>query len=394
MLLGSNLKQTSTYNRRVVLQTVRQHGSISKAEIARETNLTSQTISHIVNKLLDEDILIITGKREGKRGQPAQELELNPNGAYTLGFHLEKEQLIGLVMDLKGEVRQHVILEHDAPAIEEVVTTITQHSNRLIQQTQIDEAKILGLGFAFPGPFRAHQAPSEFVPTYPQWGKNDAQPLLEEALGHPVFIEDSSAASAIEEWFLGKARTMCHFFYVFIGTGIGGGAIINGLPYRGVSGNATEFGHLSIELDGRPCRCGGKGCLERYVSIRELLKFLRHQGPGKVDLHDLEGLFKRREPKVLEWLEYAVKQMTIALINVENFMEPEAIFFGGRLPENMLTYFITRLEEAVTPLRMRHKPSHPVYLTASNQELSAAIGAAVLPIYHFLFPQHKHLLIR
>jgi predicted transcriptional regulator len=105
MLFGSNLKRTSTYNRRVVLQTIRLHGPTSKAEIARETNLTSQTISTIVNKLLDEGILIVTGKREGQRGQPALELELNPDGAYTLGFHLEKEQLIGLLMDLKGQTR-------------------------------------------------------------------------------------------------------------------------------------------------------------------------------------------------------------------------------------------------------------------------------------------------
>ena len=67
MLFGSNLKQASTYNRRVVLQTIRQHSPVSKAEIARETNLTSQTISTIVNKLIDEGIVVATGKREGKR---------------------------------------------------------------------------------------------------------------------------------------------------------------------------------------------------------------------------------------------------------------------------------------------------------------------------------------
>jgi predicted NBD/HSP70 family sugar kinase len=394
MLFGSNLKQASSYNRRVVLQTVRQHGPLSKAEIARETNLTNQTISIIVNKLIDENILVVTGKREGKRGQPAQELELNPDGAYTLGFHLEKEQLIGLLMDLKGQTRKHVFLKHDAPKMDEVIVKMTKYSEVLIRQTAIAQERILGVGFAFPGPFRAHQAPAEFAPTYPLWGKKDVKLVLEQQLGYPVFIEDSSAASAIEEWFLGKGQGMKHFFYVFIGLGIGGGAIINGQPYRGVAGNATEFGHLCIEQDGRPCRCGGRGCLERYVSIRELLRFLHQDGLGDIELYDLQALFEVQEPKVLEWLEYAAKKMAVALINVENFMEPETIFFGGRLPENMLSHFIKLLEKAMGPLRMSHKPIQPQYLMASNKEFSAAIGAAVLPIYHFLFPQHKNLLIQ
>lgn len=96
----------------------------------------------------------------------------------------------------------------------------------------------------------------------------------------------------------------------------------------------------------------------------------------------------------MEWLEYGARQMAVALITIENFMEPEAIFFGGRMPENMISYFITLLEKEIQPLRMRHKPFQPQYLTASNREFSAAIGAAVLPIHHFLFPQHKNLLIR
>jgi predicted NBD/HSP70 family sugar kinase len=278
--------------------------------------------------------------------------------------------------------------------MEEVVNNIKLHSEILIQQTNIDRSKILGVGFASPGPFRAHQAPSEFVPTYPLWGKKEIKPVLAEQLGYPVFIEDSSAASAIEEWFLGKGQGMKHFFYVFIGLGIGGGAIINGQPYRGVAGNATEFGHLCIEQDGIPCRCGGRGCLERYVSIRELLRFLHQEGLGDIQLYDLQALFEVQEPKVLEWLEDAAKKMAVALINVENFMEPEAIFFGGRLPENMLSHFIKLLEKAMGPLRMSHKPIQPQYLMASNKEFSAAIGAAVLPIYHFLFPQHKNLLIQ
>jgi predicted NBD/HSP70 family sugar kinase len=179
---------------------------------------------------------------------------------------------------------------------------------------------------------------------------------------------------------------------VFIGVGVGGGAIINGRPYRGVAGNATEFGHLCIEQDGIPCRCGGKGCLERYVSIQALFRFLQQEGIGDVSLYDLQALFELQEPKVLEWLEYAAKKMAVGLINVENFMEPEAIFFGGRMPGNMLAYFITLLQKEIEPLRMRHKPLQPEYLMASNRELSAAIGAAVLPIYHFLYPQHHHLL--
>lgn len=392
MLFGSNLKQTSTYNRRVVLQTIRQHSPVSKAEIARETNLTSQTISTIVGRLVDEGIVIETGKREGKRGQPALELELNPDGAYTLGFHLEKEQLIGVLMDLKGDTRKHIFVKHNAPSMDDVIRHIVRHSDILIEQTGIDPSKILGVGFAFPGPFRAHNAPAEFQPTYPLWTEKDVTPPLREMLDYPVFVEDSSAASAIEEWFLGRGREIRHFFYVFIGAGLGGGAIINGQPYRGVAGNATEFGHLCIEQDGRACRCGGKGCLERYASIGALLRFLQQEGLGDVDLYDLQALFELQEPKVLEWLKFAAKKMTVGLINVENFMEPDAIFFGGRMPENMLAHFITLLQEEIEPLRMRHKPVHPTYLMASNRELSAAIGAAVLPIYHFLFPQHHHLL--
>ena len=165
------------------MQTIRQRSPVSKAEIARETNLTSQTISTIVNKLIHEGIVVATGKREGKRGQPAMELELNPDGAYTLGFHLEKEQLIAVLMDLKGDTRKHIFVKHEAPSMDDVVRNIRQYSEALVQQADIEASKILGAGFAFPGPFRAHNAPEKFPPTYPLWGEKDVMQPLQDALG-------------------------------------------------------------------------------------------------------------------------------------------------------------------------------------------------------------------
>ncbi|MER3482798.1 MAG: sugar kinase, partial [Meiothermus sp.] len=116
MLSGTNLEYTRFYNQRVVLEAIRLHEPVSRAEIARRTGLTNQTVSNIVGELLGRGVVQVGSKRMGRRGQPALEISLNPQGAFSIGLHLDRDHLAGVLMDLKGTVHRQVSYEAQMPS--------------------------------------------------------------------------------------------------------------------------------------------------------------------------------------------------------------------------------------------------------------------------------------
>src|SRR5512137_1191347 len=104
MLTGTKLEYTRKYNRRIIIETIRLHGPISRAEIAQMTGLTAATISNLTSELIQQEIILETGRRKGQRGQPAIELEINPNGKFAIGFELGRDNLSGVLINLTGQI--------------------------------------------------------------------------------------------------------------------------------------------------------------------------------------------------------------------------------------------------------------------------------------------------
>ncbi len=392
LLNGSNIEQTRSYNRRVVLEAVRTGGPLSRADIARLTRLSPQTVSNIAKELQQAGLLRERVRHRAARGQPPKELEINPTGGYTVGLELDHRHLTGVLVNLTGEVLQERerTLPRATPAA--AMPAMVDVVEEMLRARRISRRRVLGVGAVMPGPFDVEGLTSVGPTTLPDWEGFKLRPALTEALNLPAFVENDATAAAVGERFYGAARDLQNFVYIFIGMGLGGGIIVDGQPYRGAWGNAGEIGHLAVVPQGLPCSCGNLGCLEQYVSVHSAIRDLRAAG------HDVEApgclaeLFASRDPALMTWIDGAAAKLRLAICSLENLLDPEAILLGGHLPDGVMDALCNRLGSLRQSVSARSDRRHPRIIRAAVGSKVTALGAAVLPVYESMSLQLRVLL--
>lgn len=391
MLTGTNAEYVKGYNRRIVLEAIRRLGPVSRADIARSSSLTSQTVSNIVAQLTEEGLVVMGARRSGGKGQPPVEIRLDPSGAYAVGLALDRDHLTGVLIDLVGDVRQRVHYELDQPSPDQALRLMQEATERLIDNEELPTGKIRGIGVALPGQIQASAASITIPTNFPGWEGIPLESRLAAATNLPVYVENDSVAAAIGESWNGVGRSLDNFLYLYFGLGLGGGFILGGQPYRGHGLNAAKIGHISVEPNGYRCSCGNIGCLELYASLGALAEEIR--GDGNL-LHpdDIEKLYRSGDARISSWLKLASRYLLQALITLENLFDPQAIVLGGRLPGPMTEELLERLRKQLPERRMRGKPLQPQLLSSQLKADAAPVGAATLPLYETLAPNQGLLL--
>ncbi|BBK41905.1 sugar kinase [Allostella vacuolata] len=387
-LAGTNLEHARSYNRRVVVETVRLHGPLSRAEIARATGLSAQTVSNIAEELLESGLLAAAGRRTGGRGQPPVELALNPGGGFTIGLSLDHRRLVAVLVDLAGGRRAEVEVATAAPTPAEALPLMADAVGRLRRRARVEAGRILGAGVVMPVLFEAG-SPVSFGPTsLPAWDGFPLTERLSALLGMPVLVENDATAAAVGERLYGAGRDLRDFLYVYFGVGLGSGLIVGGQPHRGAGGRAGEIGHMMAVPDGRPCLCGRRGCLERYVSLAAAHAALA--GPdadaADIDPAGLEAAFLAGNPGLDAWLTEAAGHFRAALASIENLLDPETVILGGLLPPAMRRAFLDRLAPLAPSVADRPGRARPRIVEAGLGPETPALGAAALPLSHRLAP--------
>ncbi|CAN5896075.1 ROK family protein [soil metagenome] len=390
MLKGTNLEYAKIYNVRIVLETIRLHGPISRASVARHTELTPQTISNLTAELLEQSLIVEAGRKQGRRGSPSTLLEFNAEGAFAVGLDLDQEHLTGVLVDLNGVVHGRFHTSLDFPSPDEALDLMASVAERLIGDGKLAADKVWGVGVGLPGPIRiadGHALEQVVNPdSFPGWVNVPVVDRLTKRLDLPVYLENNATAAAIGESFYGAGQGVATFVYVFLGLGLGGGIILNGQPLHGFRGNTGEFGFIPVRSEnGETERVG------HYFNLPSL-----YQQLGRVDVKvgtpgELEPLFLKQHPLLLEWLDTAARHLAPALVAGEFFLDPEAIIFGGSWPAPLIDYLIGRLETLLPDLRIAQKTYQSRLVHAEAGEDAAALGVATLPIYNSLAPHPKLL---
>jgi glucokinase len=153
--------------------------------------------------------------------------------------------------------------------------------------------------------------------------------VMRERLGLPVEIENDANAAAIAEWKAGAGRGTDHMIMLTLGTGVGGGLILDGRPYRGSVGAGAELGHIVIVHDGVPCSCGGLGHLESYVSGTAAERLAREAFGPAVDAHRLVRLANEGDAMAIELLTEIGRKLGSGLGSLINTFDPELVVIGG-----------------------------------------------------------------
>ena len=386
---GATQQSSAPYNRRVVLDFIRQHGAASRKDIADMVSLSPQTVANITNDL--EAIGLIVSRRQKvdkSRGQPPIAFELNPQAGNAIGISLEPGRASAALVNLVGDIRSRCEVDMDTSDRRQMLAAMLQ----LVAQLRRESTEPLwGIGVALPGPL-GHTDISFVGPTALE-GWNDLSVLdeLGEVTGLSVFYRIDSVAGALGETLFGVARNLDNFFYLHLGLGLGGALVIGRAAYPGSNGNATEIGHVPIVPGGTPCYCGNRGCLERYVSMHSLAEALKVSDHDVWTL-DLAKRLKDAKDKALhQWCRQAADRLRDAVCMIENMLDPRAIVIGGSAPKVLVEHLVALAQPWHRSVRGGVATPETRLLLSDRQDDSSILGAAVLPIYEMLSPRLESL---
>ncbi|WP_282695544.1 ROK family transcriptional regulator [Streptomyces sp. CC208A] len=286
---GANLAALRGHNAALVLDLLRTAGEegISRLELAERTGLTPQAVSKITARLRAEGLAAEAGRRASTGGKPRTVLRLVPTAAYAVGAHLDRDGLTLALADLTGTpvaLRHHPLTLAEGP--EPALTVLTEEVRALLAGAGHTMGGVLGAGVAMPGPLDHPRGVAGRVTGAPVWDGHAVRDVLEARLGLPVTLDkDTNAAALGLAVRPGAPRS---FAYVHLGTGLGTGLVLGGVPLRGERTGAGELGHQTVLLDGPPCVCGARGCLEALclaaVARGDLPEAARILGTGAANL--------------------------------------------------------------------------------------------------------------
>lgn len=396
MFTGTNLTYTKEFNLRIVHETIRLFGPLSRADIARRTELTVQTVSNLVKQLIADGIVYEASREQEGRGAPSIKLALNPDGAFAVGLDLDRDHLTGVLIDLTGNVRQRVHFDLDFPAPEQALDLMVNAVHTLVERQGLPLSRVRGVGVGTPGPMHmARDGSGHYVmnpKAFPGWHDVPVASELQRRLGLPAYLENNATAAAIGERWFGAGQHFRTFFYVYFGSGLGGGLVVDGQPYEGFSGNAGEIGYLSMPAtgDGVPHE---RPHLGLHFYLPRLLQTLSVGREQPLHLDDLDGLMHESHPELLWWMDEAVHLLTETVLAVEYLIDPQAIFFGGRLPDAMIARLLEGVQKRLPQRRISGKLSGPHLHLALAGSDAAALGVATLPIYE-LFAAAPQVLLK
>jgi transcriptional regulator of PTS gene len=266
-------KQISLLHLYQVLHTVRLGRlPVSRAEICQATGLSQPAVSTLTRRLLESGALVEAGARPSLGGgRRERELALNPDFAWVMGVKVSMHQITLALVDFAGGVRDTLKVPISAPLTQaalvqrlarEIKTCLAQAGAQVRQ-------RLAGVGVAVPGMVDSLRGEVHWSPVLKPGRKEEAAALaapLTDALGVPVMIENDANMLALAEQWFGQAARLSNVAVVTLEHGLGLGLVLDGELFRGHSGLAAEFGHIQVEVDGRACRCGKRGCLEAYVA--------------------------------------------------------------------------------------------------------------------------------
>lgn len=390
---GTNLEYARSHNRRAVLEAVRRAGTLSRAEIARETALTGQTISNIVEELEHGGLLVAGQPRRGARGQPSIPYAINPTGAWSLGFHVDHRAIVGALVDLTGDTVALRSMEAYQPSPVDAIESLRVMTASLLEQGSVSPDRVLGAGLALPVRFGVGTITTAGPTTLPGWDEPEVGRRISKAIGLPVLIENDAMAAAIKERLGGAAREIESFIHLFVDDGLGAGIMLGGQPWRGASLNAGEIGHMIIEPGGRSCPCGNRGCLERYVSLRAAYECVSAT-PEKGSPQLIADLDAAESPALSAWIEEAAPRLARAVSMLESTLDPETIILGGPAPRRTLARLIERCAPLPMSVGLRQGRTRPRLLLGGTGPDLVALGAAALPIFNQFNPRFDVLLKR
>lgn len=403
---GTNLPRMGDFNLTVIVDAIRRStGGMSRVELAQIVGLSPQTISNISRRLLDQNLIIEAGKEGSGPGKPRTILQLNPSGMYAVGVHLDPAVITFVVLNLIGEVEKHSRIPTPAGTPPVVIAAIADEIKSLIKESGVDTSRIAGLGVAAPGPIDLDEGTVVDPPLLNGWHRVQLRDALAEATGLDTLVDKDVTSAAVAETWAGGASGTGSFIFMYMGTGIGCGIVMNDEVVRGTSGNAGEIGHIIVDPDGPRCDCGLRGCVKSSAIPQVMVTAAEEQGvidggPYGSDGPEVQEGFARLcdaadagDERALAIIDKSAVLVSRAVAVVTNTLDVERVVFGGPFWARLAPRYLDLVPQLLASNSAAHSIHGIEVVGTGVGEDVGAIGAACLVLEHTLAPRAQRLLL-
>ncbi|MFF1572531.1 ROK family protein [Leifsonia sp. NPDC058292] len=376
-----------------ILDVIRERVTVSRVELVGATGFTAATITHAIRELITVGFVRETGTAQSSLGTPRRLLELEPSACYTVGIQLDRFTATGVVVDLAGHtVARSTMAGAGTREPAEVLAFIADHVDALLASAGLPRDKVLGVGLATYGPQDRDAGVLITAQPTASWLDFPVAHTLAELIGVPVLIENDATAAAIGEEGLGGRRSS--FGTIYMAGGIGGGVVLDGLPYRGATSNGVELGHISIDAQGPWCSCGNRGCVEniggptaivrRALAEPDLAARLRLGGNTVADFERVARGAMAGDPAARALIEASADALAAATVTLVNLFDLGRVVLAGAAFATAGPLYRDAAQAALDRSAFM-RAAHPVTVDLSRQTSdAAAIGGAVIVLRSLL----------
>lgn len=296
----------------------------------------------------------------------------NPGATTLIGVDVGGTNIKSVVLDTSGAAPEVVATSECATAgasPEEILRQVAEIARAHLETT----AEPIRLGFSLPGAVDRRAGTAGVMPNLPgTWHGLPVRAAVEDMAGVPTSVVNDARAFTLAESCLGAGRGLPIVVGVTLGTGLGGGVVINGTLHEGASGFAGELGHLILQVGGQPCGCGNQGCVETFVGTHALLT-----ATGLPSVHAVFTAAAQGDPTAVTAVDSYISHLAVALANVHTLLCPDAFVIGGGIAEAGSQLFSPLLERIRALITFDH-PSSVHLRKAELGPIAGAIGAALV----------------
>ncbi len=378
---GSNQTGMRQFNERVVLQAIRLHGSLPKADLARLTALSTQTVSLIINRLSDDGLVMKLKPLRGKIGQPSVPIALKPDGAFSIGVKIGRRSLDVLLLDFVGAVRSRYSLAYRFPDPDLVFRTIAEQVRQM--QASLAPAlrsRINGIGVAAPLSLGSWQELMGVAPDQGgRWNQLDIARQIEVNTGLPVCFAKDTAAACVAELVAGRGRSIKSFLYLFVDTFNGGGLVIDSHLQAGLHGNAGAIGSLPAGMAGTDAGTPPAQLLS-IASLLGLENLFLQAGLDPAAAYDERATQGEWDVHSTAWVAQAANAIAMAVTNASCMLDLEGVIVDGSCSRPLLERLMAGLSATLGHYNWEGI-QRPQVQTGTIGSDARALGGALLPLY-------------
>jgi len=286
----------------------------------------------------------------------------------TLGIDIGGTKLKAIALSPSNEILKELSIPSQADQGPNFVRKSVREAVQLFQDSGI---KFSGIGIGCAGSVDHHAGVVRNSPNFAHWSNVPLREWVQEDFNVPVAIENDAKCAVYAEWKVGAGKGCKNLVLLTLGTGIGGGLILDGRLFRGATGTAGELGHLSIHTDGIPCPCGNQGCFERYCSATAVKN--QAKGVSPKDVFSKASIV----PEYQKIIEEFIFNFQVALVGIANMFDPEVILLGGAVTDG-LSIYLEKISEHVKSHAFPAVGTNLTIKTTQFKNLSGSLGAALL----------------